>query len=185
MKYARALRYAFGAAVIAAIAMAGSNAPHAELVVNFCAELAARCKGGPNRIYSSDLRITIPGDRSFVYPDVSGLCVEPRFRDETRDVLLNPSFVVEVLSPSTEGYDRGRKLAIYMAVPSIVEIVLVSQDQVRVDKYTRQPDGIWRFDVLAGREARVRFESLGCEIVLADFFDGVELAPEPPFRERS
>ena len=108
-----------------------------------------------------------------------------QFRDDTRDVLLNPSFVVEVLSPSTEAYDRGRKLAIYMAIPSIVEIVLVSQDQVRVDKYTRQPDGIWRFDVIEGREARVRFESIGCEIVLADFFDGVELAPLPPLRERS
>ena len=131
------------------------------------------------------MRIGVAGERSFVYPDVSGLCVEPQFRDETRDVLLNPSFVVEVLSPSTEAYDRGRKLAIYMAIPSIVEIVLVSQDQVRVDKYTRQPDGIWRFDVIEGRESHVRFESIGCEIVLADFFDGVELAPLPPLRERS
>ncbi len=156
-----------------------------KLVVNFCAELAACCKGGSSHIYSSDLRIPIPGERSFVYPDVSGLCVEARFRDETRDVLLNPSFVVEVLSPSTEGYDRGRKLAIYLAVPSIVEIVLASQDQVRVDKYTRQPDGIWRFDVLTGRDPRVRFESIECEIVLADFFDGVELSPLPPATARS
>ncbi len=165
--------------------MAGGNATHAELLVNFCTELAAFCKGSGSHIYSSALRIAIPGERSFVYPDVSGLCIEPRFRDDTRDVLLNPSFVVEVLSPSTEGYDRGRKLAIYMAVPSIVEIVLVSQDQVRVDKYTRQPDGIWRFDVMTGREARVRLESLGCEIALADFFDGVELAPLPPTPARS
>ena len=166
-------------------AMAGGTAPHAELAMNFGAELRARSKGGPCRIYSSDMRIAIPGERSFVYPDVSGLCVEPRFRDETRDVLLNPSFVVEVLSPSTEGYDRGRKLAIYMGVPSSVEIVLVSQDQVRVDKYTRQPEGIWCFDVLAGREATVRFESLDCEIALAEFFDGVELAPLPPAPARS
>lgn len=166
-------------------AMAGGTAPHAELAATFIRELGTRSKGGPCRIYSSDMRIAIPGERSFVYPDVSGLCVEPRFRDDTRDVLLNPSFVVEILSPSTEGYDRGRKLAIYMAVPSIVEIVLVSQDQVRVDKYTRQPDGIWRFDVLTGSETRLRLESLGCEIALADFFDGVELAPLPPPLARS
>ena len=166
-------------------AMAGGTAPHAELAATFIRELGARSKGGPCRIYSSDMRIAIPGERSFVYPDVSGLCVEPQFRDETRDVLLNPSFVVEVLSPSTEAYDRGRKLAIYMAVPSIVEIVLVSQDQVRVDKYTRQPDGIWRFDVLTGRETRIRLESLGCEIALADFYDGVELAPLPSAPARS
>ncbi|MEA3212628.1 MAG: hypothetical protein QOE70_5685 [Chthoniobacter sp.] len=166
-------------------AMAGGTAAHAELAANFIGELRALTKRGPCRIYSSDMRIAIPGDRSFVYPDVSGLCGEPQFRDDTRDVLLNPSFVVEVLSPSTEAYDRGRKLAIYMLVPSIVEIVLVSQDQVRVDKYTRQPEGIWRFDVIAGREARARFESLGCEIALADFFDGVELAPLPPAPARS
>jgi len=166
-------------------AMAGGSAPHAEVAANFIGELRARSKGGPCRIYSSDMRIAVAGERNFVYPDVSGLCVEPRFRDATRDVLLNPSFVVEVLSPGTEAYDRGRKLAIYMAVPSIVEIVLVSQDQVRVDKYTRQPDGVWRFDGLEGREAHVRFESLGCAIVLADFFDGVELAPLPPHHERS
>lgn len=167
------------------VAMAGGTAPHAELAANFIRELGGRSKGGPCKIYSSDMRIAVPHDRKFLYPDVSGLCVEPKFRDETRDVLLNPSFVVEVLSPSSEAYDRGRKLAIYMSVPSIVEIVLVSQDQVRVDKYTRQPDGIWRFDVIEGREARVRFESLTCEIVLADFFDGVELSPLPPLRERS
>ena len=167
------------------VAMAGGTAPHAEIAANFIRELGVRSKGGPCRVYSSDMRTAIPGHRSFVYPDVSGLCVEPQFRDDSRDVLLNPSFVVEVLSPSTEAYDRGRKLAIYMAVPSIIEIVLVSLDQVRVDKYTRQPDGIWRFEVLEGRDSRVRFESLSCEIVLADFFDGVELAPLPPHRERS
>ena len=166
-------------------AMAGGTAPHAEVAANFIGELRARSKGGPCRIYTADMRIGVAGESNFVYPDVSGLCVEPRFRDETRDVLLNPSFVVEVLSPSTEAYDRGRKLAIYMAIPSIVEIVLVSQDQVRVDKYTRQPDGIWRFDVIEGRESHVRFESIGCEIVLADFFDGVELAPLLPLREHS
>ena len=105
-------------------AMAGGTAPHAELAMNFGAELRARSKGGPCRIYSSDMRIAIPGERSFVYPDVSGLCVEPRFRDETRDVL-------------------------------------------------------------AGREATVRFESLDCEIALAEFFDGVELAPLPPAPARS
>jgi len=100
-------------------------------------------------------------------------------------VLLNPSFVVEVLSPSTDACDRGRKLAIYMAVPSITEIVLVSQDQVRVDKYTRLPDGMWHFDVITGLESRVHFQSLGCEIMLADLFDGVELAPLPPVPKRS
>ena len=121
----------------------GENATHSELLVNLCAELGAQSRDERRRIYSSDLRLATPGERNFVYPDVSGLGVEPTFRDETRDVLLNPSFVVEVLSPSTEADDRGRKLAIYLAVPSTVEIVL------------------------------------------SDFFDGVDLAPLPPFRERS
>ena len=115
--------------------MAGGTAPHAGQAGTFIRELGARSKGGPCRIYTADMRIGVAGERSFAYPDVSGMCVERQFRDETRDVLLNPSFVIEVLSPSTEAYDRGRKLAIYMAVPSIVKIVLVSQDQVRVDKY--------------------------------------------------
>lgn len=92
-----------------------------------------------------------------------------------------------MLSPKTEGYDRGKKLAKYMTLASVSEIVLVAQDDIRVDKYTRQPDGIWRFEVHSGPEAVLSFGSVQCDVRLGDFYEGVELLPlvEPgPLRFR-
>jgi Uma2 family endonuclease len=126
------------------------------------------------------MKLRLEENDRMCYPDVSGLCGRPEYLDATRDVLLNPSFVVEVLSKSTEAFDRGRKLALYMARPTIIEIALVSVVEVRVDKYTRQPDGIWRFDGYSGLDAEVPFVSLGCAVSLREVYAGVELDPPGP-----
>src|SRR5260221_5337410 len=148
------------------VAMAGWTGPHSLLAVRLGSELMQRLKGRACFVFNSDMKVWIHTERHYFYPDLSGLCGQPQFHDERRDVMTNPTFIVEVLSPKTEGYDRGKKLARYMALPSIVEIALVSQEAVRVDKYTRGPDGIWRFEGLAGFDAVVRFESLNCEFPL-------------------
>ena len=162
------------------VAMAGGTGPHSQVAAAFTRELGNFAKAKGCTVFNSDMKLRIAENNRVCYPDVSGLCGRPEYLDDTRDVLLNPSFIVEVLSKSTEAFDRGAKLALYMALPSVVEIALVSVVEVRVDKYTRQPDGIWRFDGHSGAESQVPFVSLGCEISLAEVYAGVELDPPGP-----
>ncbi len=162
------------------LAMAGGTGPHSQLAAAFTRELGNFAKAKDCVVFNSDMKLRIGENNRVLYPDVSGLCGRPEYFDETRDVLMNPSFIVEVLSKSTEAFDRGRKLALYMALPSIVEIALVSVVEIRVDKYTRQPDGIWRFDGYSGPESQVPFVSLGCEVSLREVYAGVELDPPGP-----
>lgn len=161
-------------------AMAGGTGPHSQIAVGLTAELRNFAKARGCTVFNSDMKVRITANDRALYPDVSGLCGRPEYLNETRDVLLNPSFIIEVLSKSTEAFDRGRKLALYMALPSVVEIALVSIVEVRVDKYTRQPDGIWRFDGYSGPDCEVPFTSLGCAVSLREVYAGVELdAPDP------
>ena len=161
-------------------AMAGGTGPHSQIAVKLAGALDRTTAARGCHIFNSDMKVRVaPGNR-VCYPDVSGLCGRPEYLDDARDVLLNPSLIIEVLSKSTEAFDRGRKLALYMAMPSVVEIVLVSVVEVRVDKYTRQPDGIWRFDGFPGVECDVPFSSLGCAVSLREAYAGVELDPPGP-----
>jgi len=162
------------------VGMAGGTGPHSQLAVKIAGSLDRATATRGCHIFNSDMKLRIAENNRVCYPDVSGLCGRPEYLDETRDVLLNPSFIVEVLSKSTEAFDRGRKLALYMALPSVVEIALVSTVEVRVDKYTRQPDAIWRFDGYSGPDAAVPFTSLGCSVSLREAYAGVELEPPGP-----
>ena len=162
------------------LAMAGGTGPHSQVAAAFTRELGNFAKAKGCIVFNSDMKLRIRENNRVCYPDVSGLCGRPEYLDDTRDVLLNPSFIVEVLSKSTEAFDRGRKLALYMALPSVIEIALVSVVEVRVDKYTRPPGGIWRFDGYSGPESQVPFTSLGCEISLHEVYTGVELDPPGP-----
>jgi Uma2 family endonuclease len=162
------------------VAMAGGTGAHSQLAVKIAGALDRTTAARRCHIFNSDMKLRIRENNRVCYPDISGLCGGPEYLDETRDVLLNPSFIVEVLSRSTEAFDRGRKLALYIALPSVIEIALVSAVEVRVDKYTRHADGIWRFDGYSGLEAQVPFASLGCEMSLHDVYAGVELDPPRP-----
>jgi Uma2 family endonuclease len=161
-------------------AMAGGTGLHSQLAAALTRELGIFAKAKGCTVFNSDMKVRVAANNRVFYPDVSGLCGHPEYLDDSRDVLLNPSFIVEVLSKSTEAFDRGRKLALYMALASVVEIALVSVVEVRVDKYTRQPDGIWRFDGYSGDESEVPFTSLGCAVSLREIYAGVELEPAGP-----
>jgi Uma2 family endonuclease len=158
------------------VAMAGGTGPHSLLAVKLGSELNQRLKGRRCLVFNSDMKVWIEATRRFLYPDLSGLCGQPLYRDGVRDVLTNPTFVVEVLSPKTEAYDRGKKLALYMALPAIMEIVLVSQEEARVDTFFRQTDGIWGLEVYSGMDAVMRLRSVELDLPLRDFYEGVELA---------
>lgn len=156
-------------------AMGGAGARHNSIVANLVAELVVQLRGGPCRAFANDLRVAISPEGPFYYPDVVALCAEPRFLDDERDTLVNPEVVIEVLSPTTEGFDRGPKLAHYRAVASIREIVLVEQDAPRAEHLERRDDGQWLLTDHASLEAVIELAALGCRLDLTRVYDKVEL----------
>lgn len=156
-------------------AMTGASFNHNLIVINLGSELRARLKGRLCHVLPSDMRVRIEAANAVKYPDLTALCEPPRFHDDRQDVLLNPLLIVEVLSTSTEAYDRGGKFAIYRRLPSLEEYVLVSQDQLLVEVFTRQPDGRWILSETEGLDAEVVFASLGCGVAMREIYDKVNL----------
>ena len=165
-------------------AMAGGSPDHALIASNVTRELGNRLKGNTCRVYSSDLRVRIPRTTLYTYPDVTVICGERQFDplDANRETVLNPALIVEVLSPTTESWDRGGKFQNYREIESLREYVLVSWDKALVETFLRQPDGTWVLNPTAGREAVAPLKSLGIELPLAEIYDGVELPAQSPGR---
>ena len=161
-------------------AMAGGSPDHSLICANVASEIGARLKGGPCKVYESSLRVRVPRTTLYTYPDVSVICGERQFDplDTNRETVLNPALIVEVLSPSTESWDRGGKFQNYRQIESLREYVLVSTDKPLVETVLRQPDGTWNYAPTAGREARAALRSLGIELPAAEIYDGVDL-PAP------
>lgn len=112
----------------------------------------------------------------FTYPDVVVVCGEPRLADEHLDTLLNPTLLIEVLSPSTEAYDRGKKFEHYRTIESLAEYLLVAQDEPRIEQFVRQPDGHWLFTAIAGLPATILLPSIRCELSLSEVYDKVQVS---------
>jgi Uma2 family endonuclease len=157
-------------------AMAGAKEAHNLLVANLVGELRQQFRSRPCRVYPSDMRVHMPTTGLYAYPDVIGLCGERRFLDSQKDTLLNPALIVEVLSPSTEAYDRGRKFEQYTSIESLREYLLVASDRVHLDLYTRQADGRWMLTSADTLESALTLESVGAQLTLADLYEKVELA---------
>ena len=155
-------------------AMVGASLNHNLILVNLTAGLHAQTRERPCYIYVNDLKVRIEAADAVTYPDLSALCGRPELYDERRDVLLNPQLIVEVLSPSTEAWDRGGKFAIYRQIPSLEEYLLVSQDRPLVERYRRQGDGEWLLSDFRGMEAVVELASIQCSLVLAEVYAKVD-----------
>ena len=154
-------------------AMSGGSYQHFQIIGNLTGELHAALKKRACSVGPSDLRLRVSSDGLYTYPDVVVICGDPRFADDQRDTLLNPTLIVEVLSSSTEAYDRGFKSAQYRTIESLEEYVLVSQAEPRVEVFRRQPGGHWLLSEAVGLEAVARFESLDCSLKLGDIYDKV------------
>ena len=122
-------------------AMAGASVAHNALVWKLIGRLGLQLEPDRYQGFPSAMRLGVCATGLYTYPDITVVCGEPRFQDS--DTLLNPTFVVEVLSPSTEAYDRGRKFEHYRTIPSLQQDLLVASDRHQVDLYTRQADGRW------------------------------------------
>ena len=126
---------------------------------------------------TSDLRVKVEMAGAYAYPDISVVCGERHFEDGNHDVLLNPCVIVEILSDSTESYDRGKKFELYRRIPSLREYLLVSQREPHIEQYVRQPGGGWLLGEAKGMDARISLPSLGVELPLAEVFAHVEFPP--------
>jgi Uma2 family endonuclease len=156
-------------------AMAGASEAHILITHNVAGELRTLLKKRPCRIYPNDMRVKVSDTGLYTYPDVAVVCGERHFEDGHHDTLLNPTLIVEVLSPSTEAYDRGDKFAQYRRLESLREYVLIAQDRPRIERYTRQAEGDqWLLTEVSGLQGSVPFVSIGCELALAEVYDKVE-----------
>lgn len=166
-------------------AMSGGSPDHSLISSNVNREVGNLLKGKPCRAYESNLRIRIPRTTLYTYPDVSVICGERQFDplDTRKETVTNPALIIEVLSPSTETWDRGGKFRNYQQMDSLREYVLVSTNKPLVETFLRQDDGNWIYHAAAGVEAVVRLNSLGIQLALSEIYSGVEFPP--PGNERS
>ena len=155
-------------------AMSGASRRHNLVTLNIAAELRQQLRSTPCETYTGEMRVQVAAARAYFYPDVVVVCGEPRFEDTELDTLLNPTVIVEVLSPSTERFDRGRKFLLYRQMQSLQEYVLVAQDAMRVEVFRRQGE-MWLFHDLSGTDAVLRLESVGCELPLRAIYERVDL----------
>jgi Uma2 family endonuclease len=164
----------------AVFCMAGANRKHNQICSNLVRILGNRLSGRPCSVYSSDMRVKSEKSGKYSYPDVVVACEVERFEDENEDTLLNPIVIVEVLSDSTEAYDRGDKFFHYRQIDSFVEYVLVSQKSRHVERFVRQADNSWSYSELGADRDALELSSIGCRLSLKDLYDKVGLDRERP-----
>ena len=155
-------------------AMAGASANHNSLAVNLVIDVGGQLRGRDCRAYGSDMRVQTSPDGLYTYPDLSVVCGKPKLADSKFDTLENPTLIAEILSASTEGYDRGEKFEQYRSISSLKQYLLVTQDRAHVELYTRQPDGQWLLCEASGLDQFINLDSIGCRLALEDLYDKVD-----------
>jgi Uma2 family endonuclease len=158
-------------------AMVGASRAHNLITANLIRELTTQLRGRPCETYGSDMRVKVVRTGLYTYPDVVVVCGEPEFEDGQLDTLLNPTLLVEVLSPSTERYDRGDKFAHYRQLPSLAEYVLVAQHRPALERFVRQGRA-WLLDAVAGLDATATLEAVGCTLPLRAVYERVTFTDE-------
>ncbi len=155
-------------------AMAGASRRHNRIVTNVSSALSVQLQSRPCNNYSNDMRVRIGDAERYVYPDIVATCGREEFEDDQQDVLLNPLLIIEVLSPSTEAYDRGDKFRYYQTIPSLREYALVSQDRHCFEVYRKQPDGRWLDESRSSLPLTLRLESVDCVLTEAEVYAKVD-----------
>jgi Uma2 family endonuclease len=160
-------------------AMAGESPEHSLICSNANASLHVQLRGRPCAVYSPNMKIysRLPSDVGlkglFSYADCTVVCGEAQFYDEQRDVLTNPRVVIEVLSPTTERYDRGKKFLRYQQNASLTDYVMIAQAYPSIEHYARRADGSWLYSVTTELTASVTLESIECRLPLGDIYDRI------------
>jgi Uma2 family endonuclease len=155
------------------VAMSGSSPRHGTITVNVTGEFRSQLKGTPCQAFSNDVKIRTLPNGLFAYPDLSVVCGELEYHDDRRDVITNPRVIVEVLSPSTESVDRGRKWMQYQQIASLTAYLLISQEQPYIEHYARQADQQWLLTIATGMDASLTLASIGCTLSPSEVYDRV------------
>lgn len=155
-------------------AMVGASRRHNLIAANVIRILGNQLLDRPCNVYPSDMRVKASATGKYTYPDVVVACEEEKFDDAEKDTLLNPVIVIEILSESTEAYDRGKKFEHYQSIESLTEYLLVAQEPFRVEQYVRQSNSEWRYSEYHDAGDVVRISVIGCELVLKDVYAKVE-----------
>ncbi len=164
-------------------AMAGESGEHGDISINTVISLGNQLGDGPCRVRDKDTKVRsgpmprTPNRASglYSYPDIVVICDEPRYLDEHRDIILNPKVIVEILSKTTEAFDRGAKFTRYQRYnPTLTDYVLISQDAPQIEHYHREKNGAWTYQCHEGLKAVVKLESIKCRLKAADVYRRVK-----------
>lgn len=158
-------------------AMAGGSMRHSQLQANLIGVLVPALLGTPCQAFTSDFRVRVMPRRMYAYPDVTVVCGKPQLADDRQDILLNPTVIFEVLSPSTEKYDRGVKFQYYLSIGTLKDYILVDQFAMRIEQYTRGAEGAWTFRAYQQPQDALKIDSIGVSLKLERIYDRVELPP--------
>lgn len=160
------------------IAMAGASFRHELIITNSIRSVGNQLRGSPCLILGSDLRVKVASVKGYFYPDIKIVCGTAQFNDDKPQSLLNPTVIIEVLSPTTANFDQGEKFRAYRQIESLQEYVLIAQDTPHIERHIRQPDGGWvmhEFDTL---DASLELPSVGCTLSLAEVYERVTFEDE-------
>ncbi len=151
-------------------AMAGAKRSHNRIVSNIIRVIDTQLLERDCNIYPSDMRVKIEKINKYTYPDMVVTCGKEIFEDDQVDTLLNPILIIEILSASTEAYDRGEKFQHYQFIPSLAEYILITQNKIRVEQYVRQSDRTWLYSEYQSLDDVIKLESIACELALKEVY---------------
>jgi Uma2 family endonuclease len=156
-------------------AMSGASRYHNRITENLSIEVGTFLKGKSCQSFSRDLRVHIPENTLYTYPDLLIVCGKPEFHDQEKDTLLNPSVIIEVLSPSTEGYDQGKKFYLYRSLKALTEYVLIDSQEIRAEVHRKGGDGFWRLASEASDlEGSIEIGHIGLTLKMSDIYAQTE-----------
>ena len=156
------------------VPMTGGTINHNRIVRNLVSILDTFLKGKPYEVFTSDLRVWIPEYKRGVYPDVMIVANQPVFNDNRQDEILNPAFVVEVLSKSTEEYDRGNNFLYYRSIPEFQEYLLISQYEYLVEHYKKTGEEQWLLQGYRGNNSEIALQSIDGSLAINDLYSMVD-----------
>ena len=166
------------------IAMGGAKRNHNIVAANLCTEISNKTEDKNCEVYLADMRVFLPASSEYAYPDLTVVCGQPEFQDDVLDTLLNPVLIIEILSASTEAYDRGLKFQLYRSIKTLREYVLISPNQPRIEKYVLHGDGFWVLSETAQLDSELVLESIDADIPLSRIYRKItfEQSDEPIIR---
>lgn len=156
------------------LAMAGASLIHNRIVANIMGNIVPYLRDKPCEIFPSDLRVSVSSKQSFTYPDATIVCDEPDMLDDQFDTLKNPSVIFEVVSPSTEHNDRGRKFFFYMQIPEFKEYILIDSTSYYVQAGRKQEDGSWKFEDIRDINASLKIDAIRHQVALQEIYANVK-----------